>query len=67
MIQEFFGGQNAATHVKETIEYELPLTEKIANMFNREQTNREVKKALKTRSFQMAKHRIESSAPAIAQ
>ena len=58
-IQEFQGNGNS-THVKHTIEYELPTTGKVANILTGSQADKKIKQGLE-QAAQTVKQKLESS------
>ena len=60
-IQEFQGNGTNTTHIKHTIDFELPTTGKIANMLSGSQADNKIKKALE-QAAQTVKQKLESGA-----
>ena len=58
-IQEF-QGNGSITHVKHTIEYELPTTGKVANILTGSQADKKIKQGLE-QAAQTVKQKLESS------
>ena len=58
-IQEFHGNGTNATHVKHSIDFELPTTGKIANMLSGSQADNKIKEALE-QAAQTVKQKLES-------
>jgi ligand-binding SRPBCC domain-containing protein len=59
-IQEFHGNGTNATHVKHSIDFELPTTGKIANMLSGSQADNKIREALE-QAAQTVKQKLESS------
>lgn len=58
-IQEFHGNGTNATHVKHSIDFELPTTGKIANMLSGSQADNKIREALE-QAAQTVKQKLES-------
>ena len=58
-IQEFQGNGNNTTHIKHSIDYELPTTGKIANMLSGSQADDKVRQGLEL-AAQTVKQKLES-------
>ena len=58
-IQEF-QGNGSITHIKHTIEYELPTTGKVANILTGSQADKKIKQGLE-QAAQTVKQKLESS------
>jgi ligand-binding SRPBCC domain-containing protein len=60
-IQEFEGrgGGNSSTHIRHSIDYELPTTGKIANMLSGSQADNKIRKGLE-QAAQTVKQKLES-------
>jgi ligand-binding SRPBCC domain-containing protein len=61
-IQEFQGNGNS-THIRHSIDYELPTTGKIANMLSGSQADNKIRKGLE-QAAQTVKQKLESSGTA---
>jgi ligand-binding SRPBCC domain-containing protein len=59
-IQEFQGG-NGKTHIRHTVDYELPTTGRIANVLSGSQADNKIKEGLQ-QAAQTVKQKLESSA-----
>ena len=59
-IQEFQGNGTNTTHVKHSIDFELPTTGKIANMLSGSQADSKIRQALQ-QAAQNVKQKLESS------
>ena len=60
-IQEFQGNGTNTTHIKHTIDFELPTTGKIANVLSGSQADNKIKEALEL-AAQTVKQKLESDA-----
>jgi ligand-binding SRPBCC domain-containing protein len=60
-IQEFQGNGTNTTHIKHTIDFELPTTGKIANLLSGSQADNKIKEALE-QAAQTVKQKLESGA-----
>jgi ligand-binding SRPBCC domain-containing protein len=60
-IQEFQGNGTNTTHIKHTIDFELPTTGKIANVLSGSQADNKIKEALEL-AAQTVKQKLESGA-----
>jgi ribosome-associated toxin RatA of RatAB toxin-antitoxin module len=60
-IQEFQGNGTNTTHVKHSIDFELPTTGKIANMLSGSQADNKIREALE-QAAQTVKQKLESGA-----
>lgn len=60
-IQEF-QGSNGKTHIRHTVDYELPTTGKIANVLSGSQADNKIKQGLQ-QAAQTVKQRLESGSP----
>src|ERR671932_722196 len=58
-IQEFQGNGTNTTHIKHSIDYELPTTGKIANMLSGSQADNKIRKGLE-QAAQTVKRKLES-------
>lgn len=58
-IQEFQGNGNNATHIRHSIDYELPTTGKIANMLSGSQADNKIRQGLE-QAAQTVKQKLES-------
>ena len=61
-IQEFQGNGNS-THIRHSIDYELPTTGKVANMLSGSQADNKIRKGLE-QAAQTVKQKLESSSSA---
>jgi ligand-binding SRPBCC domain-containing protein len=62
-IQEFQANGNSSTHIRHSVDYELPTTGKIANTLSGSQADNKIRKGLE-QAVQTVKQKLESSGSA---